>query len=99
MSKKPDSYASEEDTLALMRKDARTPAERELDRMLDERGASEQGSEPSLILRQIALELMAERESLMQLFTDPENQPTQYGTVTVEYMRREIAAHGIKGHA
>ena len=26
-----------------------------------------------------------------QLFTDPENQPTQYGTVTVEFMDREIA--------
>ena len=34
----------------------------------------------------------AEREALMQLFTDPENQPTQHGTVTVEYMEREIAA-------
>ena len=34
----------------------------------------------------------AERKSLMQLFTDPENQPTQHGTVTVEYMEREIAA-------
>jgi hypothetical protein len=26
-----------------------------------------------------------------QLFTDPENQPTQYGTVTVEFMNREIS--------
>jgi hypothetical protein len=34
----------------------------------------------------------AERRALMQLFTDPENQPTQHGTVTVEYMQREIAA-------
>lgn len=34
----------------------------------------------------------AERESLMQLFTDPENQPTQHGTVTLEYMKREIEA-------
>lgn len=37
-----------------------------------------------------------EHASMMQLFTDPENQPTQHGTVTVEYMReymqREIAA-------
>lgn len=33
----------------------------------------------------------AERQ-MMQLFTDPENQPTQHGTVTVEYMQREIAA-------
>lgn len=33
-----------------------------------------------------------ERKAMMQLFTDPENQPTQHGTVTVEYMNREIAA-------
>lgn len=33
-----------------------------------------------------------EREALMQLFTDPENQPTQHGTVTLEYMQREVAA-------
>ena len=31
-----------------------------------------------------------ERKSMLQLFTDPENQPTQYGTVTVEYMQDEI---------
>ena len=28
---------------------------------------------------------------LLQLFTDSENQPTQYGTVTVEYMQDAIA--------
>lgn len=39
-----------------------------------------------------ALVAAAEREGMMQLFTDPENQPTQHGTVTVEYMQREIAA-------
>lgn len=32
----------------------------------------------------------------MQLFTDPENQPTQHGTVTVEYIRREIDALSFK---
>jgi hypothetical protein len=32
-----------------------------------------------------------ERRAMMQLFTDPENQPTQHGTVTLEYMQREIA--------
>jgi dTDP-glucose pyrophosphorylase len=32
-----------------------------------------------------------ERETYMQLFLDPENQPTQYGTVTVKFMNREIA--------
>lgn len=40
----------------------------------------------------MAREAEKEREAMMQLFTDPENQPTQYGTVTVEYMHREIAA-------
>lgn len=34
---------------------------------------------------------VGERKSMMQLFTDPENQPTQHGTVTFEYMQREIA--------
>lgn len=34
----------------------------------------------------------AERESLIQTFLDPQNQPTQYGTVTLECMRSEIAA-------
>ena len=33
-----------------------------------------------------------ERKAMMQLFIDPENQPTQHGTVTVQYMQREIAA-------
>jgi hypothetical protein len=32
-----------------------------------------------------------ERAALMQLFTDPENQPTQHGTVTLEHMQREVA--------
>ena len=71
-----DNYASEEDTRALLRKDARTSAERKLDRLLEERGASEQGAEPALILRQIALELLAEQpaqqrtEELLEIFKD-----------------------------
>jgi len=35
----------------------------------------------------------AERAAMMQLFTDPENQPTQHGTVTVEYMLSDPAIH------
>jgi hypothetical protein len=35
--------------------------------------------------------LQKQRDSFMQIITDPENQPTQYGTVTLEYMEREIA--------
>jgi hypothetical protein len=42
-----------------------------------------------MMLVQQAIE--EEREAMMQLFTDPENQPTQYGTVTLEFMQREIA--------
>jgi hypothetical protein len=34
----------------------------------------------------------SELEAMMQLFTDPENQPTQHGTVTLEYMQQEIKA-------
>lgn len=63
---KHDPYASEEDTRALLRKDERTPAEKKLDRMLDERGAWEQGAEPFLILRQIALDLLAEQPAQQQ---------------------------------
>lgn len=32
-----------------------------------------------------------EREFYMQLFLDPENQPTQFGTATQEYREQEIA--------
>ena len=46
----------------------------------------------SALTRFAALVAAAEREAMMQLFTDPENQPTQHGTVTVEYIQREIAA-------
>ena len=35
--------------------------------------------------------LKASDKIMMQLFTDPENQPTQHGTVTVEYMEKEIS--------
>ena len=34
--------------------------------------------------------LKASDKIMMQLFTDPENQPTQHGTVTVEYMEAEL---------
>lgn len=38
----------------------------------------------------------AELESIKQAITDPENQPSQYGTVAMEYMQREIASLGIQ---
>lgn len=46
---------------------------------------------PEELMRFIDVIQAGERKRLMQLFTDPENQPTQYGTVTLEYMEREIA--------
>jgi hypothetical protein len=56
-----DPYASEEETLALMRKDTRTDSEKILDHMMEKRGANEQGAEPYVVLRQIALELLDQR--------------------------------------
>lgn len=87
-----DQYASEADTLALIRRDQRSDVEKKLDAMLDERDAWEMGAEPFLVLRQITLEQMTTIESIKQAITDPENQPSQFGTVTMEYMQREIAA-------
>ena len=39
---------------------------------------------------QLRAAVLAEREAMMQLFTDPENQPTQHGTVTLEYHLEKI---------
>lgn len=58
MNKSHDPYASEEDSLALVRKQSRTDAEKVLDLMMDERGANEQGAEPYVVLRQIAIEMI-----------------------------------------
>jgi hypothetical protein len=87
-----DPYASEADTLALIRRDQRSDLEKKLEAMLDERGAWEMEAEPFLLLRQITLEQMTTIESIKQAITDPENQPSQFGTVTMEYMQSEIAA-------
>ena len=37
-------------------------------------------------------------KELMQLFLDPENQPTQFGTATLEHREEEIAAAYARGH-
>lgn len=87
-----DPYASEADTLALIRRDQRSDVEKKLDAMLDERGALEMGAEPFFILRQITLEQMTTIESIKQAITDPENQPSQFGTVTLAHMQREVTA-------
>ena len=52
-----------------------------------------------------ALVASAEREFYMQLFLDPENQPTQFGTATQEYREQEVREakqqerHEFKEHA
>jgi hypothetical protein len=52
---------------------------------------------PNLIWEDAELERFAElvRQDLIAMYkqalTDPENQPSQYGTVTVEYMEQQIA--------
>jgi hypothetical protein len=56
---KKDNYASKEETQALLIPDTRSPAEKALNRMLDERGAWEMGAEPYPVLYQIALNLLS----------------------------------------
>lgn len=61
MKTKIDSYASEEETLALLRKDTRSVGERRLDALLEDRWANEQGVELEgrfNILRQITMKLL-----------------------------------------
>ena len=60
---------------------------------MDWRGPGAYTERQLVRIRRIVEEVQRrERKAMMQLFTDPENQPTQHGTVTVEYMQREIAA-------
>ena len=42
------------------------------------------------VFRFAALVASAERKFYMQLFLDPENQPTQFGTATQEYREQEV---------
>ena len=59
---KPDPYASEVDTAALLAPDTRTPAERTLDTLLDAAGYGEQGADPVQVLRRVALELVEQSQ-------------------------------------
>lgn len=55
---KPDPYASEAETLSLLKPDDRSMAEITIDRMVDELGAWEQGAEPFVVARRIAVALL-----------------------------------------
>lgn len=57
-----DEYASEAETAALIQPDTRTPAQKQLDKMLADRGADEQSANVVLILYEIALELLAKQQ-------------------------------------
>jgi hypothetical protein len=57
---KPNPYASEAETLSLLQRDKRSMAEITVDRMVDELGAWEQGAEPFVVARQIAVALLEE---------------------------------------
>ena len=65
-----DPYASEAETKALLQRDTRTPAEKKLDQMLDERWANEQGVDAVGVLRQIAIELIAQQAEAVPLLSD-----------------------------
>lgn len=54
-------YASEEETKALIVPDTRSPAEKKLDKMLDKRGAWEMGADPYGVLYKIAIELLEKK--------------------------------------
>lgn len=51
-------YASEEETKALIVPDTRSPAEKRLNKMLEKRGAWEMGTDPYDVLYKIAIELL-----------------------------------------
>lgn len=51
-------YSSEQETASLLNEHNRSDAEKKLEKMLDERGANEQGAEAYPILYQIAIELL-----------------------------------------
>ena len=59
---KPDPYASDAETDALLTPDTRTPAERTLDTLLDAAGYGEQGADPVQVLRRVALDLVEQRQ-------------------------------------
>jgi hypothetical protein len=53
-----DPYATEQESSAVLFEDTRTPAQKKLDKMLEERGAWEMGQNHFTVLYQIATELI-----------------------------------------
>lgn len=94
MSNKTDPYASEEETRALIVPDTRTPAQKKLDRMLDERGAWEQGAEAYPVLYQIAIELLEREAQGQPVEVWREGEPTKRGTYRVRRIGRASTNYG-----
>lgn len=57
-----DPYATEEETLALIKSQAFAAAEKKLETMIAQRDSFEQGHEDGLVLRSIAIELITTAE-------------------------------------
>jgi hypothetical protein len=53
-----DPYSTEEESNAVLFDDTRTPAQKKLDKLLEERGAWEMGSNHFAVLYKIATELL-----------------------------------------
>ena len=50
------------------------------------------GANMAALERFAALVEAAERKAIESALTDPENQPSQWGTVTIEHMEQQVAA-------
>lgn len=102
---RPDPYASEAESAALLVPDTRTPAERTLETLLEDAYYNEQGAEPLHVLRRVALELvekMAERvpltrEQASALITEAgySDAPAHARADFLNGLRHGEAAHGI----
>lgn len=94
MSNKTDPYASEKETRALIVPDTRTTAQKKLDRMLDERGAWEQGAEPYKVLYQIAIELLEREAQRQPVEVWHEGDPAKRGTYRVRRIGKASTNYG-----
>lgn len=94
MSNKTDPYASEKETRALIVPDTRTTAQKKLDRMLDERGAWEQGAEHYKVLYQIAIELLEREAQRQPVEVWHEGDPAKRGTYRVRRMGKASTNYG-----
>ena len=82
-----DPYASEDATQELLRIGKMPEALRLADMLEREMQHPGQGRAADCLRK-----MHAELEAMNQAITDPENQPSQFGTVTMAHMQREVEA-------